>query len=216
MFSAICVAAGAEPGQLPDRYVSRDTGLAALELMAELAARTDRSLATADPIGVLAAMAADNGPALCPLVYGYVSYQTTLRARPAPAWTPGGRPGSVLGGTGVAVSRHCARPDLAAAELRRLTAPDVQRDLFPRAGGQPAALAAWTDPAVDEAAHGFYTESRSTVDSAWIRPRFAGYVGFQTVASAALRDGLFSHTPPDRVLDTVDEQFRTAEEGALR
>ncbi|GIH22772.1 membrane protein [Acrocarpospora phusangensis] len=216
MFSAICVAAGEEPGRTPDGYVSRDIGRAVFELMAELAGHSDRGLAGADPIGVLAAMEGDDGPAYCPLVYGYVNYQGTLRAGSAPAWTPDGRPGSVLGGTGVAVSAYCARPDLAARELRRLVSPRVQREVFPASGGQPAALAAWTDPGVNAAAHGFYREIASTVAAAWVRPRFDGFIGFQATASRLLREALLDGSPPDRTLDGIDERFRAAREGASR
>jgi len=81
MFSAICVALGAPPADSPSRgtFVDPDTGIAALEIMADLLAHADPALAGRNPIAVLDAMAAADGPVYCPLVYGYVTYQ---RPRP--------------------------------------------------------------------------------------------------------------------------------------
>ena len=46
-----------------------------------------------------------------------------------------------------------------------------------------------------------------TVEAAWVRPRFAGYLEFQTGASAILRDGLINGENHDRPLDRVNELF---------
>ena len=58
--------------------------------------------------------------------------------------------------------------------------------------GQSADRRAWLDPAADARAAGFYSATRRTVESAWVRPRFAGNLEFQARASAVLRDGLIS------------------------
>ena len=221
MFSSLCVAAGGEPALGPDGYVPRATGLAVLDLMARLLGRADRELAARNPIGVLEAMAREDGPAYCPLVYGYVTYQVpdggrrALAAGDAPSWTPGGRRGSVLGGTGLAVSRRCQDLDGVRAHLRRLMSVPVQRELFPQAGGQPASEAAWRDPAVDARWGGFYGATRATLDAAWVRPRFAGWIPFQQRASALLRDGLLSGADHAGLLDRLDRAFLDAAGTAL-
>ncbi|MGO4429043.1 carbohydrate ABC transporter substrate-binding protein, partial [Streptomyces sp. MCAF7] len=69
-FCALCVALGEEPGRGPE-FVSRETGGAALDTMARLLARGDPRLWRLGPVGLLAAMASAEGPAYCPLVYGY-------------------------------------------------------------------------------------------------------------------------------------------------
>ena len=69
-----------------------------------------------NPIALLTAMSRDDAIALVPLVYGYVNYAGPLTGRhtvsfaDAPLALPGGRRGSVLGGTG-----HC---DHAAGQSR--------------------------------------------------------------------------------------------------
>ncbi|MFI6350151.1 carbohydrate ABC transporter substrate-binding protein [Streptomyces sp. NPDC050560] len=208
MFAAVCTALGAPPCQTRDRVVDPAVGAAALDLMAELLDAADPGLSLRNPIAVLDAMAAPGGPAYCPLVYGYVTYQGALRAFDAPRGV-GGR-GSVLGGVGMAVTRSCTDPDQARAHLLRLLGPEVQTSLYPDLGGQASTAAAWRDPVVNAAAHGFYRDTQDTLDTAWTRPRFAGFVPFQQGAAATIRDGLAERTTPARVLARLDAAFHEA------
>jgi len=210
-----------------DTFVEPATGLAALEIMADLLAHADQELAGQNPIAVLDAMAAGDGPVYCPLVYGYVTYQrprpgrraltaypartaqparTALAAFDAPAG-PGGAIGSVLGGTGIAVTRSCS--DLAAARslLLRLVSRDVQIGRYAELGGQSADRRAWLDPEADARAGGFYSATFKTIEAAWVRPRFAGYVEFQAAASAMVRDGLGNHDNHRRLVDRINQRF---------
>jgi multiple sugar transport system substrate-binding protein len=204
MFCAVC----------SGDFLDREAGLRALELMAELLALADPDVSLRNPIGVLDAMAA-GGPDLCPLVYGYATYP--LAFADAPAW-PGRAPGSVLGGTGLAVSKRRIGDaeraagtggaegaggirDAVRAHLRRLLSEPVQTGLFPAAGGQPAARSAW-----DEA--GFYRDTRDSVEAAWIRPRFPGYIAKQQRASALIRDGLTAGRPSRDILDDLHKEWR--------
>jgi multiple sugar transport system substrate-binding protein len=210
--------AGSPVCDFAETGAARDGALAALELLAALYARTDHGLAAGNPIEVLEAMAAGDAAACCPLVYGYVTYSEpgrrphALAAHGAPAWTPGGRPGSVLGGTGLALSRRVAggakKQTAAMAHLRRLLAGRVQEDLVPRAGGQPALRAAWESAAVNAACGGFYQQTRATLEHAWVRPRFAGWIAFQGEGSAIVRDGLISRAAPAATLRRLRDAFR--------
>lgn len=222
---AICAAQGEPPvaetggspaGGLAEDQASRDAVLAALDLLADVSAHTDLAVAAGNPIGVLEAMAAGDAAACCPLVYGYVTYSEPgrrphrLTACDAPAWQPGGRPGSVLGGTGVAVSRRLAGEavPVATAHLRRLLAGPVQAELVPRAGGQPALRVAWESDAVNAACGGFYRHTRKTIDQAWVRPRFPGWIAFQDQGSAVIREGLRRRNAPTQILRQLQVAFR--------
>jgi multiple sugar transport system substrate-binding protein len=207
--------AGAPAGGFADDATARDAVLAALDVLAGLAAHSDLALAAGSPIDVMEAMATLDTVACAPLVYGYVTYSEPSR-RPhqlavsdAPAWQPGGRPGSVLGGTGVAVSRRVTGEDAqtARAHLRRLLAGPVQTDLVPRAGGQPALRAAWESQAVNSVCGGFYRRTLATLDQAWTRPRFPGWIGFQERGSAVVRDGLMSRAAPAEILRQLRAEF---------
>lgn len=223
---AICAAQGVPPiaeaddgspaGGFAEDAAARDAVLIALDLLTDVCARIDLARAAGNPIDVLEAMAVEDATACSPLVYGYVTYSEPgrrpyqLAACDAPAWQPGGRPGSVLGGTGVAVSCRVAGEDMetARAHVRRLLAEPVQAGLVPRAGGQAALRAAWESDAVNAACGGFYRHTRTTLDQAWVRPRFAGWVAFQDQGSAVVRGGLSGRAAPIQILRQLQLAFR--------
>ncbi|MGI5282355.1 hypothetical protein ACQEVF_03380 [Nonomuraea polychroma] len=185
-------------------FLDENAGVRALALMAELLALAEREVSLRNPIGVLDAMAT-GGPDYCPLVYGYVTYPLTFSD--APAW-PGHAPGSVLGGTGLAVSRRRVGRIGASvrAHLRRLMSEPVQATLFPATGGQPAARSVWQA----RGAAGFYRGTGATMEAAWIRPRFPGYIALQDRSSALLRDGLLGRDPARDLFKNLREEWRHA------
>jgi multiple sugar transport system substrate-binding protein len=178
------------------------------------------------------------GPVYCPLVYGYVSYQRprpgkhALAAFDAPASPPsppspagaafdaparrGNATGSVLGGTGIAVTRSCTQLGAARDHILRLMSEEVQIGLYREFGGQSADRRAWLDPETDRRSGQFYSATRRTVEAAWVRPRFAGYVAFQTDASAVLRDGLLHGASPAQLLSRINDLFARAGEAAVK
>ncbi|TDE26405.1 carbohydrate ABC transporter substrate-binding protein [Nonomuraea mesophila] len=190
MFCALC------SGDFLDE---EEEGVRALELMAELLAGADPDLSTRNPIGVLDALAAGEADC-CPLLYGYATYPLTFSD--APAW-PGRPPGSVLGGTGLAVSRARIGTvrEAVRAHLRRLLSEPVQTGLFPATGGQPAARAVWETG-------GFYRGTRATLEAAWVRPRFPGYIALQERSSALIRDGLLARVPARDLLKDLHHEWR--------
>jgi multiple sugar transport system substrate-binding protein len=207
---------GSPAGGFAEDRAARDAVLGALDLLADICARVDLALAAGDPIGVLESMAAGDAAACCPLVYGYVTYSEPgrrahrLTACDAPAWQPGGRKGSVLGGTGVAVSRRVGGEDIPAARahVRRLLAEPVQAELVPRVGGQAALRTAWESSAVNAACGDFYRHTRATLDQAWVRPRFPGWIAFQEQGSAIVRGGLRRRAAPIQILHQLQRTFR--------
>ncbi|KQM96691.1 extracellular solute-binding protein [Sphingomonas sp. Leaf25] len=205
-FQSICGALADVPARPGDRFVDRALAREAWALMARLTGDATRAAAAMNPIALLEAMAAGDGPALCPLIYGYVNYAAAGQVRYADAPTAK-RIGSTLGGTGIAVSRRAKVTPELLDHLRWLLSDAAQRGFIPAHDGQPSFRSAWTDPAVDAAARGFYGATRATIEAALIRPRHDHAIAFQTVASATIRDGLLRDQTADAVLDTVDAAY---------
>lgn len=166
-----------------------------------------------DPIAVLDAMASPRSPiAVAPLIYGYVSYaaQAAAPTRIAFADLIGvGLPrGSVLGGTGIAVSSR-GRDIAAATDFARwLASGEVQRTIVARNGGQPAHALAWADAEVNEASAGFYANTRATLDGAWVRPRHSGYMRFQDEGSAIINDAIRAGLSAECMIDDLNAAWR--------
>jgi len=208
-FASVAVAMGEEPAAAdPDQLIGDDTGLAVLDLMADLDALAPPGTRALNPIGLLELMARTDRLAHCPLVYGYVTYADRLTFTDAPAVTAGGRPGSTLGGTGIALSSHCVPSPGLLAHVRWLMSPEAQGDFLPRHSGQPSARAAWTSS--ETVAADFYRRTAATCEQAWVRPRHAGYIGFQTAASAAVRAALAGETDHREALARMRALYRTS------
>jgi multiple sugar transport system substrate-binding protein len=210
-FCSIAVALGDEPAADPDRLLSTGTGLDVLDLMAAIDARAPAPTRALNPIGLLELMSTTDRLALCPLVYGYVNYAGRLTFGDAPAAAPGGRPGSTLGGTGIAISSRCTPTAALLDHVRWLMSTEAQTRFLPTHAGQPSARAAWADAGVDAAASGFYRRTARTCETAWVRPRYAGYIPFQSAASGLVRDALAAALDHRRALARMQVLYREKE-----
>ena len=194
--------------------------IVAYELLRELTARIDRGCLAMDPIAVLERMSqTDCACVSSPLIYGYVSYSRRAGgpagARAAIAFgdlmplLSGTAPtGSALGGTGIAVSARSAHRRAALEFAHWVAGREAQRGPYVAAGGQPASAAAWEDPEANAASLDFYRNTRATLESAWLRPRHAGYMRFQHAAAERLLRGLESGEPAAGVIAAVNRLFQ--------
>ena len=170
--------------------------LHACELLMELAALSPASVRDENPIGLLQHMTTHDDVMLCPLVYGYVNFTqvqsgVALAFHNAPRFDAG-PPGSILGGTGIAVTRRCRVDESLIEHLLWLLSETAQSGFIPMHAGQPSHVASWRDAAVNAASGNFYLNTLETLQSARLRPRHAGFIALQARASALLREGLLA------------------------
>jgi multiple sugar transport system substrate-binding protein len=209
---AMCASARSGPPAGPE-LLPPAAAAAALGILRAVWAAADQELSSADPIAVHEALAAGT-VAYCPLAYGYASYARPAAGRHALAWADAptfgsARPGSVLGGTGLAVSAR-RRPDPAGVRgfLTAFLAPDVQAGLVPAHGGQPAQAAAWDSAAVDQAWGGYYRAVRRSLDAAWVRPRADGWIALQDQASALVRAAITGQASAQETTTLINANYR--------
>jgi multiple sugar transport system substrate-binding protein len=136
-----------------------------------------------NPIQVYDFMVSTSDAIYCPYGFGYSNYSrierpVLLKFADAPAAGARGCAGTMLGGTGVAVSIKSMQQEKTIAYAKWLISQEHQRGTYFRNGGQPASLAAWMDPAVDAAASGFFSGTLHTLQTSYLRPRFDGFVRF--------------------------------------
>ncbi|HWK63349.1 MAG TPA: extracellular solute-binding protein [Rhizobiaceae bacterium] len=215
-YLSIATALGEPPARRdPDRLVSDEVGRQAYDRLAELAARSPRSVYERNPIGILGHMAAHDDVALCPLIYGYVNYAApeagkALRFSNAPRLRAGARPGSTLGGTGIGISTRClVTPELKNHLLWLMSAP-AQAGFIPSHDGQPSRRSAWSDPAVNARWGDFYRGTAETLEAAYVRPRHSGYIAFQTKASALLREAFEARRPATEIVAEIEAAYRSS------
>jgi multiple sugar transport system substrate-binding protein len=136
-----------------------------------------------NPIQVYDFMLSNTDAVYCPYGFGYSNYsrienRVRLQFTDAPGVGILGSSGTMLGGTGISVSAKSAHQREAVEYAKWVASKDHQRGTYFRKGGQPASLAAWTDPDLDDAAGNFFSRTLCTLRGAYLRPRFDGFVRF--------------------------------------
>lgn len=127
-----------------------------------------------------------------PYAFGYTNYarsgtQKPLKFVDIPGFETTRCAGALLGGAGIGINAGCSHPALALEYAKRLCAPDYQAGPYFRDGGQPASLSAWRTPANDDASHDFFSGTIETMQNAYLRPTFDGYVDHFRAAGPRIR-----------------------------
>lgn len=217
-FCSICAAFDEPTYAGPDQVVDRAAGRHALELLAALARVAHPESLLRNPPRMLDLMANSDDLAYVPALFGYSNYgrpgfrNNLIRFGPVPLGTGDVPHGGILGGAGIAVSRHSQNPEAAAAYATFVVQADVQRGVYFRGGGQPGHRAAWTDPAVNAASGDFFIATLDNLDHAYLRPRYHGFMHVQEESGkqihAWLRDA--NGHDPDALLDRLDALYRAS------
>mgnify|MGYP001827335917 CR=1 FL=1 len=204
---SLCAAENAVPGG--HDLLPNAVALPALDHMRRLYRRRPRGSEALNPIALLEAMARDE-LALCPLIFGYVTYSQPGKRRIAFSNPVGDGLGGVLGGTGLAFTRRAQPSQELRDHVASLMEPGAQTGLIPSFGAQPALRAAWTDAGINARWGGFYDDTLRSVERAVLRPRFDGYVAFQSAASQRLRDALETAEDPEVTLAALRSHWTAA------
>jgi multiple sugar transport system substrate-binding protein len=179
----------AEPFSTPGEVIPKPHGTQALQLLRELVQLSAPGSLDRNPIRTWQLLADSDTVAFCPFAYGYSNYSRPGYAanvlQTGGLVTFNGKPlRSTLGGAGLAISRTCRHPEQALAYAQYTASPETQRTLYTHSGGQPGHRAAWLDPVLNAASNDFFRNTLPTLDAAWVRPRFPGFIGFQDTASS--------------------------------
>ncbi len=167
-----------------------------------------------NPIQVYDFMISGSDVLYCPYGFGYSNYSRVgnperLKFTNAPAAGQRGCAGTMLGGTGVAISKLTPHPSEAIAYAKWLVSPEHQRGTYFRAGGQPASLAAWTDSPANAAADDFFSGTLQTLQTAYVRPRFDGFVRFFEVAGIEINRCLRGEVKDAALIRWLNDRYDT-------
>lgn len=199
----------------PEHLLARDHGAHVLGALREMAGHLNPRCFDCDPIAIYDWMGGQaDAPAYSPFGYGYTNYSRDgycphpLVFADAPGFGDNGPRGTVLGGTGIAVSAFTRHPAAAVDYAFWIAGADCQKGLFFAAGGQPGNAVAWEDPACNAACRNFFTNTRRTLETAWLRPRYNGYMALQDRAGDVVRACLKGEVSEAATLDALDRLYR--------
>lgn len=209
-------ATGSEPATMPDALLPDAQMQEVLARLRQLTEHVPAECYKMDPIGLFDWMASEDeaAPAYCAHGYGYISYSRpgfrahTLTFTDIAANERVGHAGTVLGGTGIAVSALSSNRDLAVAYAFEIASAACQSGIWITSGGQPGHRAAWQDEASNAQTGDFMMNTLRTLDGAWVRPRYDGYLPFQTEASTVISDHLSGQRSASETIDMVNALYR--------
>lgn len=207
-----CIALGEPPFATPEAVVSRTTGVHALEMLRELVSLCPPACLKRNPIRTYEAMTTGDAIGYCPFAYGYVNYTrrdyTDRPLRFGGLVSYGGRPlRSILGGTGLVISQRCAHLPEALAYAQFVAGAECQSGLYVLTGGQPGHRCAWTNPAINLLTQGFFSDTLSTLDDAFLRPTYDGYIPFQDNAGPVVHSYLVDGGNASIVIETINALY---------
>lgn len=208
-------ALGADPCSGGEELAPREILCQAVELLRELTSPMSREIFTLNPIQLAERMSTTDDFAWNGFAYTYHNYARPgfapkpLRFGNLISLEPDGVPlRSVLGGTGIAISRNCKDPR-AALDYALFTAnANTQRSIYVHAGGQPSHRAAWDDALAGQLCGGFFNSTRKTQEEAFVRPRYSGYVALQSEGGNVLQEHLRDGLGLTATLDQLDALYR--------
>ncbi len=192
----LAVAVGEEPFQHTGHFISEDTGVESLHMLRALVTACHPSCLVRNPIATWEELANGDQVAYCPFAYGYSNYSRSgyvkhpLKVGGLVSLASGTHLRSTLGGAGLAISRTTAHLDLAAEYAQFAASSAIQSTLYFDAGGQPGHRNAWTDDEVNRRSNQFFSSTLPTLDAAYVRPRFPGYLDFQDAAAPVVHQYL--------------------------
>ena len=206
---------GYDVAEDPDQLIAPTEGAHVLGLMREIVALIDPRCLTLDPIGIFEWMGRNaDAPAYSPFGYGYTNYSRTgfcpypLAFHDAPGIAEPSPCGTVLGGTGIAVSAFTKHPEVAVDYAFWIAGAACQKGLYTASGGQPAHAAAWEDDTCNALTGNFLRNTRRTLDAAWLRPRYDGYMELQDRAGDIVHTCLQGEASKAATLSALDVAYR--------
>ncbi|WOO42700.1 ABC transporter substrate-binding protein [Rubellicoccus peritrichatus] len=213
-FLNLLTAAGETIFSNEEEIVQREAGVVALERLRKFTNLIPKKFFDINPIGALEIMSQSDEFAYCPYTYGYTNYSRPGYARHLLKFgdvvgMTADKPGmTMLGGTGLAISARCKHLDVASAYAQFTASSDVQQGIFFDAGGQPGHRAAWLNPKLNTACSDFFVDTLPTLDRAFVRPRYAGYLDFQDHAGDPIHAYLREGGDAGAVLDALNKLYR--------
>ena len=214
-FYMLCTGLRSEPFRQEEAVVPDETGIRALVMLRELMQKAIPGCLARNPIAVWELLSSGDGAAYCPFAYGYSNYARPGYARHALEFGgligPAGglRCRSTLGGAGLAISSRCRHIEAAADYCAFTAGAGCQTGLYFEAGGQPGYRAAWLDDRINASSRNFFRNTLPTLEEAWLRPRWDGYLNFQDAAGEIVHAYLLRGGDPALVVGRLNSLLRS-------
>jgi len=220
-FLGLCVSRCGAVAESPEELVDHEIGARCLEQLYELAALMPEEIYRMNPIALYEQMSSKDDIAYCPFAYSYSNYSRDgfaarhIRFSDPVALEADLPMRTVVGGTGIAISKNCREVSVALEYGLFVAGRICQRTLYGIGGGQPARRSAWHDPLLNQISDDFFSRTADSMERGWVRPRYRGYVALQERAGEVLAEYCRNGGNVRQVLAQIDALYRSGlKEGA--
>ena len=194
-------------------FVNKEFGIKTLEMIKNISAYLISDCFTMDPIKTAEILSSTDDFYYSPYTYGFSNYsrenyrENILTYANVINLSNKGPKGTHLGGTGIAISNKSNHKELALEYCYWIAGADCQKSIFYNSGGQPGNSIAWENQQINNECNGFFTNTRLTLNKAWIRPRHNGYMKFQDESGNIINDYLQSNINEDIIIDKLKAMY---------
>lgn len=214
-FNSIAANIGNPIDEINKKFLDKGIAVSILKMMKRLSALIPLECLKMNPIETLEYMSTNNDIAYCPLLYGYSNYSrkgfrdSIIKFTNMPSFNQDENncSGSQIGGTGIAISKQSKNIDIALEYAFWIASEECQRNTYYFSGGQPGNLEAWRDESINLDSNSFFKGTLETLDRAWLRPRYDGYMYFQDIAGTIINKYLSSDTSVESVIEELNIEF---------
>lgn len=213
-FYMFCVAVGEEPFRTEAEVVSTKKGVLALQLMKQLWGLLDKEVFDWNPIKVAEVMTTTDKYWYCPFAYCYSNYSRdgyaakTITYADIIRFGSHGRMNSSLGGTGLSISASTRHIDACVDFAKWIVSPQIQQTFYLEHGGQPGHRSAWTAEKANLLTNNYFHNLLPTLDRAYVRPRYHGYLHFQDKAGDVVRSYLMQGDSEEAALEAINKIYK--------
>lgn len=221
-FMGMCVSRGSSVAVGDDYLFDTKIASECLEELRELASFMPKVIYEWNPIALYEQMASSDEFAYCPFAYTYSNYSRVgFATRPLRFALPvrlsdGAAMRTVLGGTGVAISASSSIADIAFEYSLYVAGHTCQNTLYSISGGQSARRSAWKNLVLNQLTDGFFERTLASIDTAYVRPRYRGYIRLQEQAGVPIVHYLKNGGSPSQALNQINRLYRASLTGEVR
>ena len=198
----------------PEKFVSDDNGLYALNILRALYSLGPDDQIEMNPISVLEALTTTDEFSCSPCLFGYVNYARQgfrnhrIEYFDLPLSKGRSTQRSILGGAGIGVSARTGHPEEALRFVAWLASIKVQSGIYLESGGQPANRHTWLDQAGRPDAAGFFKGGFNAIDNAWTRPREPWFLDFVDDICDIMPDFFRRNIPAEEFMTRINKLYK--------
>ena len=195
-------------------FIVKDQGIETLKMMKNIADLLPKECFEMDPIDTAESMSENNHIVYCPYLYGFSNYSRQDFRANILIYTNvidlsgKGSVGTHLGGTGIAVSAQSKNKNYAMDYAYWIASSDCQKKTYYENGGQPGNAVAWEDQKINNETNSFFSNTRQTLDEAWVRPKHNGYMNFQDEGGNIINEYLQTSGDEEKIYEKLKSEYK--------